>query len=68
MAQLLSDAISATRCLKPAGFAVKQMKDEIKRFATKDDLRVLESKLNMKIYVMAGTVVAALKALEHLGI
>ena len=32
------------------------------------DIRALESKLNMKIYLMAASVVAALKALEYLGI
>ena len=32
------------------------------------DFRALESRLNTKIYLMAASVVAALKALEHLGI
>ena len=32
------------------------------------DFRALESRLNMKIYLMAASVVAALKALEYLGI
>jgi len=32
------------------------------------DIRALESRLNMKIYLMAASVVAALKALEYLGI
>ena len=32
------------------------------------DMRALESRLNMKIYLMAASVVAALKALEYLGI
>lgn len=31
-------------------------------------MSALESRLNMKIYLMAATVVAALKALEYLGI
>jgi len=34
----------------------------------KSDIRALESRLNMKIYLMAGTIVAALKALGYLGI
>ena len=32
------------------------------------DIRSLESRLNVKIYLMAASVVAALKALEYLGI
>ena len=32
------------------------------------DFRALESRLNTKIYLMAASVVAALKALEYLGI
>ena len=32
------------------------------------DFRALESRLNMKSYLMAASVVAALKALEYLGI
>jgi len=32
------------------------------------DIRSLESRLNVKIYLMAASVVAALKALEFLGI
>ena len=32
------------------------------------DMRALESRLNMKAYLMAASVVAALKALEYLGI
>ena len=55
---------------------VAQRDEEI---ATKSDIRALESsfdakmsalesRLNMKIYLMAASVVAALKALEYLGI
>ena len=36
--------------------------------ALKGDFRALESRLNMKIYLMAASVVAALKVLEYLGI
>lgn len=36
--------------------------------AIRADMRALESRLNMKIYLMAASVVAALKALEYLGI
>ena len=36
--------------------------------ALKSDMRALESRLNTKIYLMAASVVAALKALEYLGI
>jgi len=34
----------------------------------KSDIRALESRLNTKIYLMAGTIVAALKALQYLGL
>ena len=34
----------------------------------KSEMKALESRLNMKIYLMAGVVVAALKGLEYLGI
>ena len=44
---------------------VAQRDEEI---ATKSDMRALESRLNTKIYLMAASVVAALKALEYLGI
>ena len=55
---------------------VAQHNEEV---ATKSDIRALESRfdakisalesrLNMKIYLMAASVVAALKALEYLGI
>ena len=36
--------------------------------ALQADFRALESRLNTKIYLMAASVVAALKALEYLGI
>ena len=34
----------------------------------KSEIKALESRLNMKIYLMAGLVVGALKALEYMGI
>ena len=38
------------------------------RTELKGDIQALESRLNTKIYLMAATVVGALKALEYLGI
>ena len=42
------------------------MNDLESRFDAK--MSALESRLNLKIYLMAASVVAALKALEYLGI
>ena len=46
------------------------LKSDIRALETRFDGRMtaLESRLNVKIYLMAASVVAALKALEYLGI
>lgn len=56
---------------------VQALKGDIRRLDARIDalrseftseMKALESRLNMKIYLMAGVVVAALKGLEYLGI
>lgn len=46
------------------------LKSDIRALESRFDAKMsaLESRLNMKIYLMAASVVAALKALEYLGI
>ncbi len=45
---------------------IAALKSDIRRLES--EIRALESRLNTKIYLMAGTIVAALKALQYLGL
>lgn len=49
---------------------IRRLENDIRALKTRFDAKMsaLESRLNMKIYLMAASVVAALKALEYLGI
>ncbi|MDE0130148.1 MAG: hypothetical protein OXQ86_11395 [Gammaproteobacteria bacterium] len=50
--------------------AIRELEAEIRALEARFDAKMsaLESRLNTKIYLMAASVVAALKALEYLGI
>lgn len=49
---------------------IRRLENDIRALKSRFDAKMsaLESRLNMKIYLMAASVVAALKALEYLGI
>ena len=71
----LIDTAETQKNLVESGMPEKQAEAIVKAFAksreelaTKADLKGVEARLALKIYLMAGLVVAGLKLLEYLGI
>ena len=61
-----SDIVALKSDIREVQAEVREVQADVRGLEA--DMRALESRLNMKIYLMAASVVAALKALEYLGI
>ena len=65
-----SDIVAVKSDIVAVKSEIRSLEREIQALETRFDAKMsaLESRLNMKIYLMAASVVAALKTLEYLGI
>ena len=65
-----SDIVALKSDIRGLEADIRGLEGDIQGLESRFDAKVsaLESRLNMKIYLMAASVVAALKALEYLGI
>ena len=65
-----SDILALKSDIRGLEADIRGLEGDIQGLESRFDAKVsaLESRLNMKIYLMAASVVAALKALEYLGI